>query len=94
LDRDEIRVDVEQGIQGVIESARSMESYFLKKRLEIAAQKPELLIKDDANELRLELIRKDELLKKNYEKISHWQSILSDVQAATAGNDFYLIDAF
>jgi mediator of RNA polymerase II transcription subunit 28 len=94
LDRDEIRVDVEQGIQGVIESARSMESYFLKKRLEIAAQKPELLIKDDANELRLELIRKDELLKKNYEKISHWQSILSDVQAATAGNDFYLAGAF
>jgi mediator of RNA polymerase II transcription subunit 28 len=94
LDRDEIRVDVEQGIQGVIESARSMESYFLKKRLEIAAQKPELLIKDDANELRLELIRKDELLKKNYEKISHWQSILSDVQAATAGNDFYFIGAF
>jgi len=85
VDRDEIRVDVEQGIFNVIESARTMEAYFLKKRLEISSQKPELLIKDDANELRLELIRKDELLKKNYEKINHWQSILSDVQGVTAG---------
>lgn len=59
-----------------------MEGYFLKKRLEIAAQKPELIIKDDASELRFELYRKDELLKKNHEKINYWQSILADLQAA------------
>ncbi|XP_021948880.1 basic salivary proline-rich protein 1 isoform X1 [Folsomia candida] len=82
VDRDEIRADVEQGISNVIECARTVESYFLKKRQEISAQKPELQIKDDSNELRLEMMRKDELLKKNYEKISHWQNILSDVQAA------------
>lgn len=80
VDKDEIRVDVDQGLQNLIENARMMESYFLKKRLEIGMLKPELLVKDDSNELRLELIRKDDLLKKNYEKINHWQSILSDVQ--------------
>lgn len=81
MDKDEIRADVEQGLLNVISSARTVEAYFLKKRLEIAAQKPELQIKDDSNELRLEVMRKDELLKKNFEKITHWQSILNDVQS-------------
>lgn len=85
VDKDEIRVDVEQGIQNVIECARGVESYFLKKKLEIVALKPELQIKDDIVELRTELLRKDELLKRNYEKINHWMSILSEVQAAPAG---------
>jgi len=82
VDKDEIRVDADQGISNFIEQARSMDGYFLKKRLEIAAQKPELIVKDDASELRIELFRKDELLKKNYEKINHWQSILADLQSA------------
>lgn len=47
LDRDEIKVDAELTLQNFIESARAMEGYFLKKRLQIAAQKPELLVKDD-----------------------------------------------
>lgn len=94
MDRDEIRADVEQGISNVIECARTVESYFLKKRQEISAQKPELQIKDDSNELRLEMMRKDELLKKNYEKISHWQNILSDVQAAGISNSFQTTSSF
>jgi hypothetical protein len=85
VDKHEIRADVEQGISNVLQNARAMESYFLKKRLEIATQKPELLIKDELNELKMESMRKDELLKKNYEKINHWQSILSDVQSASTG---------
>jgi hypothetical protein len=80
VDRDEIRVDVEEGLTNFMEKARTMESYFLKKRLEIASQKPELLIRDELNELKMESMRKDELLKKNHEKIAHWQAILSDVQ--------------
>ncbi|ODN01655.1 Mediator of RNA polymerase II transcription subunit 28 [Orchesella cincta] len=84
VDKDEIRVDVEQGLLNFVDQARSMEGYFLKKRLEIAAQKPELIIKDDASELRFEMVRKDELLKKNYEKINVWQSILADLQSAGA----------
>lgn len=81
VDKDEIRIDAEQGIVNFVDQARSMEGYFLKKRLEIAAQKPELVVKDDASELRFELLRKDELLKKNYDKISHWQTILADLQS-------------
>jgi mediator of RNA polymerase II transcription subunit 28 len=83
VDKDEIRVDVEQCLQNFIEQARAMEGYFLKKRLHIASQKPELLIKDDVSELRFEVMRKEELVKKNYEKIAYWQSILADLQSST-----------
>lgn len=83
MDKDEIRIDAEQGITNFIDQARAMEGYFLKKRLEIGSQKPELVIKDDASELKYELYRKDELLKKNYEKINYWQSILADLQSQT-----------
>ena len=86
MDREEIKVDVEQSIQNFIEQARAMEGYFLKKRPHIAAKKPELLVRDDSNELRFEINRKDDLIKKNFEKIAYWQSILADLQAsANAG---------
>ncbi len=83
LDHDELRVDTEHALQELMEKAHAMEGYFLKKRLHIAHLKPELVLKDDTNELRLELMRKDELLKKNYEKINQWQNILADVQSVT-----------
>lgn len=67
----------------MIDAARHMECYFLKKRLEIAKEKPELIVKDDTNELRSELVRKDELLKKNFEKMNYWLSILAE---STPGN--------
>lgn len=35
------------------------------------------------SELRLEMMRKDELLKKNYEKMAHWQNILADLQSSS-----------
>jgi len=69
-----------------MERARAVEAYFLKKRLHIAHLKPELVLKDETNELRLELMRKDELLKKNYDRIGQWQSILADVQSGNASS--------
>ena len=86
LDHDELRVDTEHAIQDLMEQAHMMEGYFLKKRLHIAHLKPELVLKDDTSELRLELMRKDELLKKNYDKMSQWQSILADVQSVTTAS--------
>jgi mediator of RNA polymerase II transcription subunit 28 len=34
----------------------------------------------DINELRLELVRKEELIKRHYEKIAVWQNLLADLQ--------------
>ncbi|CAH2208100.1 jg27115, partial [Pararge aegeria aegeria] len=42
--------------------------------------KPELLVKEDNNELKCELQRKEELLARHYEKISQWQNLLADLQ--------------
>jgi len=84
LDSDEIKIDADQAIQNLVESAQGMEAYFLKKKLHIAQEKPELILKDECNDLRAELFRKDELLKKNHEKLGHWQAILSDLQSVTS----------
>lgn len=79
-DKDETKVEVEQTTLRFIDLARQMEAFFLQKRFLLSALKPELVIKEDINELRLELGRKEELLKRHYEKINHWQNMLADVQ--------------
>lgn len=57
-----------------------MEAFFLQKRFLLAALKPESVVKEDINDLRLELARKEDLLKKHYEKINVWQNLLADLQ--------------
>uniref|UniRef100_S4PGG0 Mediator of RNA polymerase II transcription subunit 28 n=5 Tax=Pararge aegeria TaxID=116150 RepID=S4PGG0_9NEOP len=57
-----------------------MEAFFLQKRFLLSAMKPELLVKEDNNELKCELQRKEELLARHYEKISQWQNLLADLQ--------------
>ncbi|KAG7298294.1 hypothetical protein JYU34_017892 [Plutella xylostella] len=42
--------------------------------------KPELLVKEDNNELKCELQRKDELLRRHCDKIGQWQTLLADLQ--------------
>lgn len=44
--------------------------------------KPELLVKEDNNELKCELQRKEELLRRHYDKISQWQNLLADLQVS------------
>jgi mediator of RNA polymerase II transcription subunit 28 len=84
LDGDEIKNDADETINALMDSARAMEGYFLKKRLHIATHRPELILKDECGDLRLELVRKDELLRKNFEKLGYWQSILADLQSVTS----------
>lgn len=57
-----------------------MEAFFLQKRFLLSALKPELVVKEDIAELRMELIRKEELLKRHYDKIAVWQNLLLDLQ--------------
>ena len=40
----------------------------------------------DASELKQELIRKDELIQKHYEKLAQWQAILNRSQANPTGS--------
>ncbi|XP_008201628.1 mediator of RNA polymerase II transcription subunit 28 isoform X1 [Tribolium castaneum] len=79
-DKDEMKVEVEQTTLRFIDLARQMEAFFLQKRFLLSALKPEMIVKEDINEYRLELARKDELLKRHYEKIAVWQNLLADLQ--------------
>ncbi|XP_018562532.1 mediator of RNA polymerase II transcription subunit 28 isoform X2 [Anoplophora glabripennis] len=80
-DKDEIKVEIEQTTLRFIDLARQMEAFFLQKRFLLSALKPEMNVKEDINELRLELARKEELLKRHYEKIAVWQNLLADLQS-------------
>ncbi|VEN48522.1 unnamed protein product [Callosobruchus maculatus] len=80
-DKDEIKVEVEQNTLRFIDLARQMEAFFLQKRFLLSALKPEMNVKEDISELRLELARKEELLKRHYDKIAIWQNLLADLQS-------------
>ncbi|XP_034234170.1 mediator of RNA polymerase II transcription subunit 28-like isoform X2 [Thrips palmi] len=82
MDKDEIRAEVDQTISRVIDLARQTESYFLQKRFLLSALKPEFIVKEDITDLKTELLRKDELIKKHYEKINQWQNLLVDLRSA------------
>lgn len=75
-----MKVEVEQTTLRFIDLARQMEAFFLQKRFLLSALKPEMIIKEDINEYRHELARKDELLKRHYDKIAVWQNLLADLQ--------------
>lgn len=77
-DSDEIKTSVDQTIQRFLDSAKQMECFFLQKRLYLSTHKPEQLIVEDICDLKTEIARKDQVLQKYHEKISVWQSILSD----------------
>lgn len=79
-DKDDVRTEVEQTTLRFIDLARQMEAFFLQKRFLLSALKPEMVIKEDVTELRLELARKEELLKRHYDKIAIWQNLLADLQ--------------
>ncbi|XP_063221321.1 mediator of RNA polymerase II transcription subunit 28 [Bacillus rossius redtenbacheri] len=80
MEKDEIRAEVDSTIMRFTDLARQMEAFFLQKRFLLSALKPELIVKEDTHELRLELMRKEELIKRHYEKIAVWQNLLADLQ--------------
>ena len=45
-----------------------------------------MILKEDSDEMKRELLRKDELIKKHYEKLGDWQSLLQDMQGTTSTN--------
>lgn len=78
-EKDEIRLDVEQTMK-FIDLARQMETFFIQKRFLLSSLKPELLLKEENVDLRHEISRKDELIRKHFEKIERWKQLLADQQ--------------
>uniref|UniRef100_A0A670I560 Mediator of RNA polymerase II transcription subunit 28 n=1 Tax=Podarcis muralis TaxID=64176 RepID=A0A670I560_PODMU len=52
---------------------------YLNARLQLCAQKPEQVIKEDVSELRSELQRKEALIQKHLGKLRRWQQVLEDI---------------
>lgn len=80
MDKEEAKGEVEQVTLRFIDLARQVEAFFLQRRFLLSALKPELIIKEDIADLRMELVRKEELIKRHYDKIAVWQNLLADLQ--------------
>lgn len=79
-DKDEIKLEVDLTTMKFIDLARQMEAFFLQKRFLLSALKPELLLKEENLDLKHEITRKEELIRKHYEKIDEWKGLLQDQQ--------------
>lgn len=72
--------DIEEKLTQFTDVARKLETYFLQKRFTIYNHKPEMVLQGDSGELKQELIRKEELIRKHYEKLNKWKEMLADAQ--------------
>jgi len=77
--------NLEEKVSRFTDVARQLETFFLAKRFLIHNHKPEYILKEDTNDLKAELVRKDELIRKHYEKLGQWQNMLADVQSSGQG---------
>lgn len=71
-----VRQEVEQTTTKFIDLARQIEVFFLQKRFIVLNTSPELLLKEENSELRHEIQRKDDLLRKHFEKLDAWRQLL------------------
>lgn len=60
-----------------------MEAFFIQKRFLLSAVRPELMLKEENLDLRLEISRKDDLIRKHYERIESWKMMLSEQHPST-----------
>ena len=62
-DSETVHQDIEDKISHFTDLARQLETFFLQKRFLIYNHKPEMILKEDTQELKAELVRKDELIR-------------------------------
>ena len=55
-DPDDINKDIEEKMSQFTDVARQLETFFLQKRFMIYNHKPEMILKEDTGELKLELV--------------------------------------
>jgi hypothetical protein len=80
LTPDTIKSEIDTKITKFTDLARQMETFFLQKQFLLYAHKPELHLKDESTELRQEIQRKDELIRKHNERLAQWLKMLQDLQ--------------
>lgn len=78
--KEEIELEVQKTTNRFIDVARQMEAFFLQKRFLVSTLKPDMLIKDENQDLRIEIQRKETLLNKHYNRLEEWKACLSDIQ--------------
>ena len=84
-DSEEVKTSVDQTVQRFLDSAKAMESFFLQKRLYLSVHKPELLIKEDIDDIKTEIQRKDAVIQRFQEKLQSWKGMLSEQPPAPLG---------
>lgn len=80
VEKDEIGMEVDLTSMKFIDLARQMEAFFIQKRFSLSVLKPSLVLEEENSDLRWEIKRKDEMIKKHYESIERWKNMLSDTQ--------------
>uniref|UniRef100_UPI00358FB133 mediator of RNA polymerase II transcription subunit 28 isoform X1 n=1 Tax=Myxine glutinosa TaxID=7769 RepID=UPI00358FB133 len=83
-DQEEIRTGVEQAVSRFIEVARQVEMFFLQKRLQLSSSRPDLLVREEVNDLRSELQRKEALLRRHLDKLRNWSTEFDDLHSGSA----------
>lgn len=73
-----IKLEVEQTTMNFINLARQIDVFFLQKRFLLSTLKPELLLSEENYDLKHELARKDELIRKHSDKIEQWKKLLNE----------------
>ncbi|XP_014237644.1 mediator of RNA polymerase II transcription subunit 28 [Trichogramma pretiosum] len=79
LDKDESKLEVDQVFFRFIDMARQVEAFFLQRRFLLSVLKPELPIKEEIMDLKTEIFRKEEMIKKHHDKVVVWQNLLAEM---------------
>lgn len=78
VEKDEISMEVDLTTMKFIDLARQMEAFFIHKRMLLSALKPHLVLEEENLDLRWEITRKNEMIKKHYDSIERWKNMLSE----------------
>ncbi|XP_063703157.1 mediator of RNA polymerase II transcription subunit 28 [Culicoides brevitarsis] len=82
-DLSEIKQEVDHATLRFVDLGRQMEYFFLQKRFITAHTRPDLVLKEEIQDLKQEIARKDELIKRHFEKIDQWKGLLNDQPTPT-----------
>ena len=77
--QDESRLTVDHAITKFFDLAREAEAMFLKQAASVAAKNPEAVLKQEIEELNVELQRKDDVLNNCHKQLKQWQARLNDI---------------
>uniref|UniRef100_A0A5S6QQI4 Mediator of RNA polymerase II transcription subunit 28 n=1 Tax=Trichuris muris TaxID=70415 RepID=A0A5S6QQI4_TRIMR len=76
VNAEEVKTSAEVAAHNFIEASRKLENYFTRKYQLFCAYCPEAALKEEINEMTLEIERKKTMLAKHEEKIIAWQRLL------------------